>query len=546
MKDYFRVSLQAEPRYRLGEPIKVTFELTNISSQDIRLLVWNTPLEGDEVFQYFHVRREGVTIPYDGRFVKRGEPEESSYRLVRAGESVTQEVDLTTAYPISEPGTYTVTLDAEILDAIPQESGAPALRLRLNHEGFQLDPLSATFEVAEDGQPRYTVAETVRRSLGPPQAPKTALAAAKINALPPTLIGGTAAQQQDVRAAHENAGAFGEEARHQLAWTSGPGNTVSTEWFGAYDAARYSTVSTHLTDICAVIAGQTITYDLTGTGCNPGWFAYTYKGTRKVWLCSSFWSAGATGTDSKFGTLVHELSHAVSSTDDLAYGQAGARTLASTKPADAIRNADNHEYFAEAVSELMVTAPVLWNNGKAYFFVAGKYYRYDVATDKVDPGYPLPVSPNWPGLFADRVDVGVVWPNGKAYFFRGSEYMRYDIASDSVDPGYPLPISPYWPGLWPDGIDAAVVWPNGKAYFFRGSEYMRYDIASDSVDPGYPLPISPYWPGLWPADLTGGVVWNNGKAYFFRGTEYVRYDIAADSVDPGYPLPVNPYWPGLP
>ncbi|MFF3190994.1 hemopexin repeat-containing protein [Streptomyces misionensis] len=50
-------------------------------------------------------------------------------------------------------------------------------------------------------------------------------------------------------------------------------------------------------------------------------------------------------------------------------------------------------------------------------------------------------------MWGGRIDAGVVWPNGKAYFFRDREYMRYDIAADKVDPGYPLPIGSNWPGL---------------------------------------------------------------------------------------------------
>jgi matrix metalloproteinase-14 (membrane-inserted) len=42
----------------------------------------------------------------------------------------------------------------------------------------------------------------------------------------------------------------------------------------------------------------------------------------------------------------------------------------------------------------------------------------------------------------------VNWGNGKAYFFKGSEYLRWDITTDKADPGYPKPIdSKSWNGL---------------------------------------------------------------------------------------------------
>jgi len=37
----------------------------------------------------------------------------------------------------------------------------------------------------------------------------------------------------------------------------------------------------------------------------------------------------------------------VSGTDDIVYGQAGAKNLAATDPNGALNNADSHEYFVE-------------------------------------------------------------------------------------------------------------------------------------------------------------------------------------------------------
>ena len=49
--------------------------------------------------------------------------------------------------------------------------------------------------------------------------------------------------------------------------------------------------------------------------------------------------------------------------------------------------------------------------------------------------------------FGANIDAAVNWGNGKAYLFRGDKYVRYDIFTDRVDPGYPLPIAGYWPGM---------------------------------------------------------------------------------------------------
>jgi hypothetical protein len=102
-----------------------------------------------------------------------------------------------------------------------------------------------------------------------------------------------------------------------------------------------------------------------------------------------------------------------------------------------------------------IEAALPYPNGKLYFFKGSSYTRYtpgatDSSAGTADPGYPLPIVGNWPGLepFAGGVDAVFISPvNGKVYFFRGGHYIRYDVGQDKADPGYPLPIGPNWPGL---------------------------------------------------------------------------------------------------
>jgi len=84
--------------------------------------------------------------------------------------------------------------------------------------------------------------------------------------------------------------------------------------------------------------------------CKQNYYAYVYPNQPyNIYLCKVFWTAPLSGTDSKAGTLIHEMSHfnVVAGTDDVVYGQTGAMNLASNDPNLAITNADNHEYFAE-------------------------------------------------------------------------------------------------------------------------------------------------------------------------------------------------------
>lgn len=82
----------------------------------------------------------------------------------------------------------------------------------------------------------------------------------------------------------------------------------------------------------------------------PSVYAHVYPNQPyKIYLCGAFWSAPLADTDSRGGTLIHEMTHftAVAGTDDCAYGQTAAANLAATDPVKALDNADSHEYFAE-------------------------------------------------------------------------------------------------------------------------------------------------------------------------------------------------------
>jgi len=130
--------------------------------------------------------------------------------------------------------------------------------------------------------------------------------------------------------------------------TSGKGyGERYTTWFGALDATRGAKVSGNFTAIKDAFENKPIKIDC---DCDEPYFAYVYPARPyTVWVCRAFWAAAVTGTDSRGGTLLHELSHfnVVAATDDHVYGQAGAAELARSAPERAINNADSHEYFGE-------------------------------------------------------------------------------------------------------------------------------------------------------------------------------------------------------
>jgi hypothetical protein len=181
---------------------------------------------------------------------------------------------------------------------------------------------------------------------------------------------------------------------------------------------------------------------------------------------------------------------------------------------------------------------------KAYFFLGGKYVRFDIVDERIDDGYPRALPGGWINLPFSSVDAGLNWGDGRVYLFSGTKYARITLANNNtMDPGYPLPILGHWGAMPFATIDAAVNVGNGKVFFFLSDQYVSYDIASDDADPGFPRPIAPDWPGVFPAGVDAAVNWGNGKLYLFFGDKYVRFDIATNRVDDGYPLLTSSLWP---
>jgi hypothetical protein len=191
---------------------------------------------------------------------------------------------------------------------------------------------------------------------------------------------------------------------------------------------------------------------------------------------------------------------------------------------------------------------IVWPNNKIFFFNGTQYTRYDVANDRADSGYPLPIAGNWgnwPAAWNDGVDAAVLWNNSTAYLFHGSQTLAYDVVND-VAIGGPVAIGSSWhnwPATW-TSVDAVVRWTNGKIFFFRGSQYLRYDIATDKVDQA-PQAITGHWAaGLFSSNIDYAFVHPNGFAYFFKGTQYQRYNIATDTIEATQPI--VGVWSGVP
>ena len=185
-----------------------------------------------------------------------------------------------------------------------------------------------------------------------------------------------------------------------------------------------------------------------------------------------------------------------------------------------------------------VDAALRWDDQRAYLFSGSDYFRFNLKTGRMDPGYPRPIAGSWPGLsFTSGIDAAVMWNNGHAYFFKGSKYVKYRVSPEGQVPGYPRDIAGNWDGLaFTSGIDAAVEWNNGHVYFLQGDKYSKYRLNPEGQVLNYPRPIAGNWPGFsFAGGVDAGLFVDDERAYFFKGDEYIRYSVRCDRQDVGFP-----------
>ena len=313
--------------HNANDEVLVKVTVTNTSASPQYVLKYYTPFVENEE-SLFEVKRDGVKVAYLGAHYKRPAPVAADYFLLKPGKSYQQTVELSALYDMSITGDYSISYQAQSFNLFNHAAQGLAVgqasngHLKSNDASFSVNGRLPRGYVAPS--PQQLAAQTLAGSLSFNRC--------------------TASQQADITNAVASAKTYSANASSYLAGVAGPRYTT---WFGAYSAANYTTVGNHFSAIGDAFNNKAVTVDC---GCKKTYYAYVYPNQPyTINVCKAFWTAPMTGTDSKAGTLIHEMSHftIVAGTDDLAYGQTAAKSLAISDPLKAINNADSHEYFAE-------------------------------------------------------------------------------------------------------------------------------------------------------------------------------------------------------
>jgi peptidyl-Lys metalloendopeptidase len=324
--------LQVNETISSGKPVIVNYSLKNGTEDDLYVLKWYTPFEGI-AGEIFLVEMNGEPVQYQGILAKRAAPNEDEYILLKPGESTQTEVDISQSYNLNKPGNYAIQyLSPSVSDVATSEK-------RLAKSQKDLGPIEISSSPVE------------LEILGPEASSKIDTSN-QLEAKAPVYANCSDSQENIISssdAAATLSTAFAYSHLNNLTADQRKTDADYKTWYGAYDDGRYTKVLNNWNTINNTFTNQAVTYNCSQASCQNSWYAYVYPGgALEVFLCPQFWNAPDTGTDTKFGTIIHEVSHEVAGTKDHAYGVSNCKNLASNDPVKAVENADCYEYFAES------------------------------------------------------------------------------------------------------------------------------------------------------------------------------------------------------
>lgn len=323
-----------QPVAAASEQVQVEVTFTNVGTRTAYLTKWFVP-DGELEEDLFLVSRNGEAVAYRGPHYKRAAPTMRDAVPLAPGQSVSRLADLSALYDMSESGGYSIRYGVASVHLFVGPSALPRAGTGVQKNGVAELPALASNEVAMyvEGRPNPVLEQS-----------DTSLVT---KAGTVSFTGRCSATQQSTILSA--LGAASNMANESLSYLNGTPSATQryTTWFGAYSSAGWNEVKGHFVNIKDALDNKPITVDC---GCKKSYYAYVYPTQPyKIYVCRAFWSAPLTGTDSKGGTIIHELSHfnIVAGTEDWAYGHTAAKQLALSDPAKARDNADSHEYFAE-------------------------------------------------------------------------------------------------------------------------------------------------------------------------------------------------------
>ena len=336
----FTATISTFGPYEVGKDVICKVVITNNNDRGYYLLKRNTPF--DELASHtFQITQDGNPVTYDGLLFQRTPPTPKEFVLVPAKSSVSTLIDLSQSYSLKSNAYHKVMLKTMITY---YEYNISDTKLQLIYSNAQ------SFGVfGDESVKKLTEAEVLRNNESSIKTLKPRMSYQPEGYMTPLIAGtpwpgDTLTTLNVYRAVYQNIPVSMRIVNIDA--------TIYTKFFGLRYNGYINTVRGAYYDIKQAMETKSFTLYFDGEVCatNSGIIAYTHHKSTTIYLCAVYRSAAdIRGHDTKLGTLIHELSHAVAYTEDIVYGLSKCMALAQYQPEQAIRNADNYNYFSESL-----------------------------------------------------------------------------------------------------------------------------------------------------------------------------------------------------
>ena len=328
--------------YEVGKDVICKVVITNSDDRDYYLLKRNTPL--DELASHtFQITQDGNPVPYDGLLYQRIPPTTKEFILVPTKSSVSTLIDLSQSYRLKSNAYHKVILKTMITYYEHNISDTRSQFIDSNAQSFGV--------FGDESVKKLTEAEVLRNS------------ASSIKTLKPRMIYQPEGYMTPLIAGTPWSGdALTTLNVYREVYLNLPVSmrvvdidaSTYTKFFGLRNTGYVNTVRGVYSNIKKAMETRSFTFYFDGKVCakSSGIIAYTHHRSTTIYLCALYCSApDVKGYNTKLGTLIHEMSHAVAYTEDIVYGRRKCMALAQYQPEQAIRNADNYNYFSELLAQ---------------------------------------------------------------------------------------------------------------------------------------------------------------------------------------------------
>jgi peptidyl-Lys metalloendopeptidase len=336
----------------------VVATVQNTGARSVSLLYWKGPFDTIDQSAIRLVDDDGLEIAYRGRRAKRRFDPDVSLVLFEPGETRTVVIDLAEQFELPYKGAYSVSIDmTDVLGGQTETEFGPAHeRVESDIESLRLvlEP-KPSIEFEPPVEPSFDSKQDIKLTPAPICPPM-------FFCYPPAYhdggichlnryIGFTRIRSRNsskTKILHDQA----LVAYQKILLFKVRDTPAFRRWFGAYSAQKAEKAWKVIGGIRGQLRCKSHAFYTDLGNCKDdtlAWF-WTSSDPKKMSAanyCSTFFSLPDTGVDTKWGTILHELSHGYGGTSDHAYGQVRCEGLARNAPHLALENADSYQYYLE-------------------------------------------------------------------------------------------------------------------------------------------------------------------------------------------------------